>query len=112
MNQTLNTMNLLWGFDIEMACDEKGYKKIPDMNNYEDVRLISLHILLQDQNVHCMQGLVSTPRPFRCSFLPRSSQHEAVLRQEFRNMAGSFESFEQDLSEDEKLYAEEMRQKA
>jgi hypothetical protein len=59
-----------------------------------------------------MQGLVSTPKAFQCSILPRSGQHEAVLRQEFRNTAGSFGAFEQDLSEDDKLYAQEMRQKA
>jgi hypothetical protein len=33
-------MNLLWGFNIEMTCDENGRKIFPDMNNYDDVRLI------------------------------------------------------------------------
>ena len=49
-----------------------------------------------------MQGLINMPRTLQCSILPRSGQHEAVLRQEFRNTAGSFASFEQDLTEDDK----------
>ena len=52
-----------------------------------------------------MQGLINMPRTLQCSILPRSGQHEAVLRQEFRNTAGSFASFEQDLTEDDKSYA-------
>ena len=27
-------MNILWGFNIEMACDKKGKKMFPDMDNY------------------------------------------------------------------------------
>ena len=71
------------------------------------------HILLRARNIHCMQGYINMPRAFQCSILPRSGQHEAVLCQEFRNTEGSFASFEQDWSaEDDKSYAQEVRQKA
>ncbi|KIM35572.1 hypothetical protein M413DRAFT_32429 [Hebeloma cylindrosporum] len=35
---TLNTMHLLWGFNITMTRDKNGNKIIPDLNNYDDVR--------------------------------------------------------------------------
>jgi hypothetical protein len=54
-------MNLFWGFDIEMACDEKGNKKFPDLNNYDDVHLI-------------YSTAYSSPRS-KCTLYAGSSQH-------------------------------------
>lgn len=63
----INVARLLWGFDIDFAKDEHG-----------DV------IPLDFTTAGFLPGSGSIPKPYQCSILPRSKQHEELMRQEWR----------------------------
>jgi cytochrome P450 len=63
----INVARILWGFDIELAKDEKD-------------RSIELDFSTKS----LQKGSSSVTRPFPCQITPRSQRHEQIMREEWR----------------------------
>ncbi|KAH8093929.1 cytochrome P450 [Cristinia sonorae] len=81
----INAMNLLWGFDFDLAQDASG-KPIPiDLNDTTD-------------------GVLLTQKPFKCVITPRSSKHVEVMRGNYASARDVFVQFEHELTDSEREY--------
>jgi len=86
---TINTMNLIWGFNFNKACDDNGNEIELDLWNYAE-------------------GLSTFPCPFKCIITPRSPEHAETVRNEFRESREAFTPFEHNLSTEDKAYVREL----
>ncbi|CAL1694557.1 unnamed protein product [Somion occarium] len=73
----LNTMNLLWAFNLLPGKDEiTGEPVSIDLNSFTG-------------------GLVAVPPPFPCEIIPRSEAKASMIREQFTAASPTFELFEQ-----------------
>ncbi|KAF2260309.1 cytochrome P450 [Lojkania enalia] len=73
----INVARLLWGFDVGHARDEMGRE-----------------VKLDFSTKSLQKGSSSVTRPFRCSIKPRSTEREAILREEWARAKEEGISFE------------------
>ncbi|KAK7681811.1 hypothetical protein QCA50_015158 [Cerrena zonata] len=84
----MNVLNLLWSFDMTKA--------------KEDIRDPFCPITLED----FVPGLTIGPKPFECNIQPRSDKRAALIRAAFSEARSIFSMFEQELTDDEKVFVE------
>ncbi|KAJ7586976.1 cytochrome P450 [Mycena floridula] len=87
----LNAMNLLWGFNFNLATDPLTKAPIPvDVLNYD-------------------KGISLTPLPFKCAITPRSQAKAGIIQREFFEAISTFSKFEDGLSAVDKEWLEKTR---
>ncbi|KAF9024651.1 cytochrome P450 [Hymenopellis radicata] len=89
----INTMNLIWAFNFVSASNNHGGKPC-DIENY---------ISHQQVKLSC------TPRPFKCTIVPRSAAKNRKIEQEFFDAIRVFECFESTLGPADKEYIRSTR---
>lgn len=83
----------VWGFDITKAISPTGEVIEPDM--------LALTPALQN-----------LPVPFECVIEPRSSQHAAIIRQDFIAAESILSDFERELPAEDKAWLSKRREDA
>jgi len=56
-----------------------------------------------------VQGILTAPKPFKCSITPRSQGRADIIEREFTDAIGTFLRFEENLEEGEKRWIQETR---
>ncbi|KII94757.1 hypothetical protein PLICRDRAFT_693091 [Plicaturopsis crispa FD-325 SS-3] len=87
----VNTMNLIWAFDFKPEVDRKTGLSLP-------VDIDDFHV-----------GLLTGPRPFKCTITPRSANHARLVEERFNDAIDVFLPFEERLDESDKAWVKETR---
>ncbi|KAJ8078278.1 hypothetical protein PM082_000484 [Marasmius tenuissimus] len=91
ITQNLDTMRLLWAFNLSRATDPETGKIIDvDVNDY-------------------LKGILTGPCPFKASITPRSTEVVEVIEREFHEATDTFSKFEFGLSAEDKSYLKRYR---
>jgi len=85
-------MKFLWAFEFLPALDKNGQEIVPDLNNIAT-------------------GITATPLPFRCRIKPRSLAHADMIEKQFARSAEFLQPFELELTDEEKRFNREYRDK-
>ena len=109
-------MNLIWAFHFERAVDSHSGQTIPvDIFDYQKVQPLQHTIHLESTfvtEIYCLQGILTAPNPFKCRITCRSSRRAEIIEKEFRDAIQIFETFEENLSEDDKVWLKSTRAKS
>ncbi|KIK69489.1 hypothetical protein GYMLUDRAFT_35558 [Collybiopsis luxurians FD-317 M1] len=87
----INTMNLIWAFHFERAVDSHSGQTIAvDIFDYQ-------------------KGILTAPKPFKCRITCRSTRRAEIIEKELCDAIQIFETFEGNLSEDDKVWLKNTR---
>ncbi|KAG8914511.1 hypothetical protein FRC02_004924 [Tulasnella sp. 418] len=84
--------SLFWAFEFCHFVDDNGNRIEPNISAY-------------------ISGLSYDPLPYKCSMKPRSQRHKELIEQNYINSTPVLEQFEGELSEDDRVYLDNVRTK-
>jgi hypothetical protein len=112
INQNINAMNFIWGFDFSKVKDPiTNQEKVYDLHDFARVSfccivIIYVALILSTQYV---QGMLTSPNRFDCVITPRSAHHVEIIKQNYLHASSTFEPFEHGLSPEDRAFVSQTR---
>ncbi|KAG8939754.1 hypothetical protein FRC03_006077 [Tulasnella sp. 419] len=86
----LISANLFWAFEFCHLVDDNGDRIEPDLWAFTD-------------------GVTNDPLPYKCKIKTRSTRHADIIKQNYSNSTAIFESFERELTAEDREYVDAVR---